>query len=111
MTMTTFGNKFYDLIYSTPSGLWVVWKDSGISYKLSNYAIRFLALNMTNNTTMMHMLDGDSFSVPGRNEYSMNLDIVIGEVEQQPIKRFSDIFTVEDLKKISKITTQKFRRM
>ena len=111
MTLTTFGNQFYDLIYSTPTGLWIIWRDSGLAYKLNNYAIQSLTLSMTNNATMLHGLGGDSFFDSGCNEYSMDLSIIIGEIKSKSIKRFSDLFTVEDLKRISKISTQKFRRM
>lgn len=112
MKMNTFGNQLQDVIYSTPSGLWVIWNNGGYAYKLQDYIIATVDISVDRHVEMLHFLDGSSsIDVPGHQEISMNLSLIVGNMESKEVKRFSDIFTVEDLKKLSKVTTQKFNKM
>ena len=106
------GNQVDDLIYSTPTGLWIIWKDTGIAYKIMDYGIQSLSMTVSQTPTVLSFLASDKeYFVENKPNYSLDLSIIMSNVEQKKIKHFSDIFSVEDIKKISKMTTRKFRRM
>ena len=113
MTLTTFGNQLHDVIYSTPSGLWVVWEQGKSAFKIINPCITSVSLSLERNCNQLYCLGDDYNSWVNSGIAGVDLDLSIRamDIENKTIKRLSDIFTVKDLKEIAKISTQKFKRM
>lgn len=82
-----------------------------MAYKIMDYYISSISLNMDSDMVEYDLLGGDYFELPGIPTFNMDLSLSIGNVESKPVKQLSDIFTVEDLKNLSKVISQKFRSM
>ena len=102
-----------DLLFSTPSALWILINNKETVYKITNYYITDLSITVSSNFDYLNTIGYNTPQII-RNPPEMEIDIhlKVGNLESQNrIKYKSDLFNSEDIKEFYKIINAKFSHL